>query len=525
MSSTASQQPGVALARLAPVLLLLAAVLLLFRDTALAMGATWSRSGTYEHAFLVPPIVVWLVWRRRELLVSLPFKAEPWVLLPVAAASLLWLLGELASVNPAMQLAFAALLILAVPAVAGMQVAKALTFPLLFLLFAVPVGDFMVPYMMEWTADFTVLALQLTGVPVLREGMQFVIPSGNWSVVEACSGVRYLIASFMVGTLFAYLNYRSTKRRVIFMAFSLLVPVIANWLRAYMIVMLGHLSDNRLATGVDHLIYGWMFFGVVIAVMFVVGARWTEPGAQSTPPVLPSPSGATAASEASSTSMGWWVGSATILLLVCVQWGASQLTAPRIGPAPMLALPDSAGGNWTRSALATSHWVPQFTKPATVASGSFASGADLVGVQIFYYRNQGPQSKLVSFHNTLVDTGRAPEWTLVSADTVSITTQAGRMLVRTADVAAGAFAAGSGRVERLRVWHVYWVGGIYTTSDARAKLQQALNRLLGRGDDGAVVFIYTAQRVGVDADEVLERFTKDHLDLLSSTLRAADVNP
>ena len=51
-----------------------------------------------------------------------------------------------------------------------------------------------------------------------REGLQFVIPSGNWSVVEACSGVRYLIASVMVGTLFAYLNYSTMRRRLIFVA-------------------------------------------------------------------------------------------------------------------------------------------------------------------------------------------------------------------------------------------------------------------------------------------------------------------
>jgi exosortase/archaeosortase family protein len=125
--------------------------------------------------------------------------------------------------------------------------------------------------------DFTIAALQATGIPVYREGLNFVIPSGSWSVVEACSGVRYLIASFMVGTLFAYLNYNSWKRRAGFMLISIVVPIVANWLRAYMIVMIGHLSGNTLAVGVDHLIYGWVFFGVVIMIMFMIGARWSEP--------------------------------------------------------------------------------------------------------------------------------------------------------------------------------------------------------------------------------------------------------
>jgi exosortase/archaeosortase family protein len=163
-----------------------------------------------------------------------------------------------------------------VPAVLGWTVARRIAFPLFFLLFAVPFGDFTQPKLMEWTAHATVFGLRLTGVPVFSEGQNLVIPSGSWSVVEACSGVRYLIASVTVGTLFAYLTYSSLKRRLLFVGVSIIVPIIANWLRAYMIVMLGHLSGNRLAVGVDHLIYGWVFFGVVILAMFWIGARWRE---------------------------------------------------------------------------------------------------------------------------------------------------------------------------------------------------------------------------------------------------------
>jgi exosortase/archaeosortase family protein len=81
----------------------------------------------------------------------------------------------------------------------------------------------------------------------------------------------------MVGTLFAYLNYSLAWKRWAFVGLSILVPIVANWVRAYMIVMIGHLSGNKLAVGVDHLIYGWVFFGVVIGIMFVVGARWADP--------------------------------------------------------------------------------------------------------------------------------------------------------------------------------------------------------------------------------------------------------
>ena len=149
-------------------------------------------------------------------------------------------------------------------------------FPLLFLFFAVPMGEDLTPPMMEFTATFTVEALKLSGIPVYRDGLWFSLPSGNWSVVEACSGVRYLIAAFTLGFVYAYITYHTLWKRVLFVILSVVVPILANGLRAYMIVMIGHLSKMEYATGVDHLIYGWIFFGVVMFVLFWIGSYWQE---------------------------------------------------------------------------------------------------------------------------------------------------------------------------------------------------------------------------------------------------------
>src|ERR1035437_5904685 len=239
-------------------------ILVIYRETAISMVEIWARSETFTHAFLVPPISLWLIWRIRKDVVRLMPRPNIWALLGLAGAGFVWLLGELATVGVLSQFALTTMLVLTVPTVLGLPVTRRIAFPLAFLYFAVPFGEFAMPQLMEWTANFTVLGLRLSGIPVYREGLQFIIPSGNWSVVEACSGVRYLIASLTVGTLFAYLTYHSLKRRLIFVGVSCVVPLVANWIRAYMIVLLGHISGNKLATGVDHLIYGWLFFGVVI---------------------------------------------------------------------------------------------------------------------------------------------------------------------------------------------------------------------------------------------------------------------
>ncbi len=258
------------------VVLILACVLALYWRTTLSMVAIWTRSETFAHGFVIIPIFCYLLWRKRDALNGLVPTPCWGALIGIVAAGFAWLVGELVNAASVSQFAMVAMVPFGVWAILGTRIATTLLIPLAFLFFAVPFGEFLVPMLMDWTAHFTVLALRATGVPVYQEGTFFTIPTGMWSVVEACSGLRYLIASLMVGCLYAYLSYRSPIRRAAFIGASLVVPIIANWLRAYMIVMLAYLSSNRLAVGVDHLIYGWVFFGLVMVLLLWIGSRWRE---------------------------------------------------------------------------------------------------------------------------------------------------------------------------------------------------------------------------------------------------------
>ena len=368
------------------------------------------------------------------------------------------------------------MLVLAVPAVLGLQVAKAILFPLMFLFFAVPFGEFLLPVLMEHTADFTVMAVRLSGIPVYREGLQFVIPSGNWSVVEACSGVRYLIASFMVGTLFAYLNYRSTTRRVVFMAVSIVVPIVANWLRAYMIVMLGHLSGNKLAVGVDHLIYGWVFFGVVIILLYMIGARWAEPEA--------APAASPAGSSLDSVRGGTRAAFAAVLLACVALIALPPLASAALqrgdsaAAPPQLALPDRFG-DWQSEGAQLTVWRPRFVNPSVEVQRAYALGGQTVGVFVAYYRQQGPERKLVSSENVLV-TSEDKLWNHVGNGSQALRTADQALTVRTAEL-LGTPAPGSAHRPKLVVWRTYWVNGTWVAGDAAAKLRGAFAQLRGRG--------------------------------------------
>lgn len=471
---------------LAAMVLLQAWILFLYRDTAHSMVAIWHRSDTFAHGFLVLPITLWLIWRKRDELSRLTPSPSPTALAMVAAAALAWLFAELGAVNAVEHLALVALVVAAVPACLGYAVFMALLFPLLFLFFGVPIGEFLLPVLMHYTADFTVMALRASGVPVYREGLQFVIPSGHWSVVEACSGVRYLIASLMIGTLFAYLTYHSWRRRLAFIAVSIVVPIVANWLRAYMIVLLGHLTNNKLAVGVDHLIYGWVFFGVVILLMFVIGSRWAEPAA----PAKPRSFGAKPVRAGGGAR--WTTTFATILvaalLVAAPHYANTRLLQAQASQPPRNPLYLAPVGGWEPVQTPVTNWKPLFHAPTAELQSGFAKDGRFVGLHIAYYRNQDEQRKLISSRNVLVASDDTV-WYQAASRTKSVA-----WADRTTDVQETELAAMSrtaaGSLPPVTVWRLYWVNGTWTSNVFLAKAYSVAYRLLGRGDESAAIVLY-----------------------------------
>jgi len=499
---------------LPPLAVLLLLVLFAYRDTAASMVAIWARSDTFAHAFLVPPISAWLIWRQRDrLAAAVPHPSAAFLLFTVGAG-IVWLLGDLGAANSVTQLAFVALLVLAVLGLVGPVAARTMLFPLGFLFFAVPIGEFAMPQLMMWTADFTALAVRASGIPVYRVGLDLVIPSGTWHIVEGCSGVRYLMASAMVGTLFAYLNFHSLRRRLIFVGISLLVPIVANWLRAYFIVVLGHVSNNRLAIGIDHLVYGWIFFGVVLLVMFGIGARFSE---------APPPAGVGAAAEPASTDRAprigrtWAIAAAGAVLALAPQLALRALDARDDTVAAPLTLPATLNDGWQRSAVQTSEWKPHFEHPSVQLDTTYASQDRQVGLFIGYYRNQNAGRKLVSSDNGLVAANDL-RWRPISDSTEVV--MVGDMPITLRAVAFREETAPSPTDNGVLAWQIYWINGRLTASDSWARIYGAIDRLRGRGDDSAVIVAYARRDAASGPKAALESFLQANFRVILSQLSA-----
>ena len=487
--------------------IILLATLGLFWQTAHSMVDIWWRSETFAHGFLIVPISLWLIWNKRKTLAMLQPVPNLWGLVPLFGLVVLWLISNLVDILVIQQFALVAILIVTVWTLLGSKVTWAMAFPLGFLFFAVPVGEALIPPLMSFTADFTVLALQLTGIPVYREGMFFEIPSGHWSVVEGCSGLRYLIASITLGFLYAYLTYYTLWRRVLFIVLAIIVPIIANGARAYMIVMIAHLSDMTLALGVDHYIYGWVFFGIVMLLLFWIGNFWREDKDQ----VIVSPQRISASAVAfkSKNTLLMALGCLALISMAPIAVYFYKSGAPEVTTVT-LKTPEPVGP-WQLVLKPAWDWKPHYLGMSAELQQAYVRGTQPASIYLAYYRNQHQDAELVNSQNVMIPQKDA-RWSNIGEQKIVISLAGQPVEIRQTQLRS---VDGN-----LLIWDWYWLDGSYTSNPYIAKLVEAKGKLLGKQHHAAGIIIATRYDEKIQpAATVLQEMTAEMLPAIEASLQ------
>ncbi|HEX8126262.1 MAG TPA: exosortase A [Allosphingosinicella sp.] len=448
-----------------------AAIGLLFLGDALDMAKIWRDSTTFNHCFLIGPIILWLVWQRMPELRALAPRAWAPGLVLVGAGACAWLLGEAGNVALIRHFALVAMVQGAVVACLGKAVARGLAFPLFYAFFLVPFGEELVAPLQTLTAKMSMGLLALTGVPAHIEGIFISTPSGLFRVAEACSGVRFLVAMAALGALAANLCFRSWRRRLAFVAFALAVSVLANGVRAFGTIYIAFKTDNAVAVGIDHLVYGWIFFAIVIALIAAAAwrfvdrapnARWFDPAELQAPGAEP---GRTA-SAAQAAAM------AVVLAAAAPLWSGA-VAAAGTRAVPDFQLPEVPG--WTRLP-AGPEWQPHYSGADRIRLARYRDGSGRqVDLAVVVFARQTDGRELVGYGQGASDEDGAWSWTGDSAPP--------------ADGKAELIGS-HGKVRE--VVSFYRVGDVVTGSRTRVKLETVRTRLLG-GPQRAVAVLVAAE--------------------------------
>lgn len=468
---------------------------LFYSQTLLSMAEIWWRSETFAHGMLIFPISLYLIWLKKDDFFLIEKKPSLFFLFCLLSLVIVWALAKAVDVQVVQQFMVILMLPFIIGSLFGFKMLKHYLFPLLYLLFAVPFGEFLIPKLQEYTAIMTIFGLQVTGIPVYSEGMFISIPKGDFEVAVACSGIRYLIASLALGTLYAYLTYTKLYKKLIFIAASVIVPILANGFRAYGIVMIAHLSDMKYATGADHLIYGWLFFGVVIFILFFVGSFWQDPIEQR------ANTQATIAIDNKPLSLK---SALPIIILflgpIMMYWMTYE---PTLKNSTLLS--PIASTPWTEQQTKVTEWQASFKNADNEVSTTYYNKENKV--KIYYYSSayqfEAQSKELISSTNEVFSTER---W-ILAAKTVTLALdeyKVDELIVRNY----------SGK---LLIWSWYEVLGLKLINPIQIKIVQAFGKLSGTSRGGqfkaiALPFYENTEQ----AKKQLHSFLKDNPQIINN---------
>jgi exosortase D (VPLPA-CTERM-specific) len=489
-------------------------VTIAFRGALLELVRRWTTQEEYSHGFLIPLVTAWLLWARRDALlasIGRPAWTGPFLIL---LAMIMQVLGALSAIFILSQLAFIVALLGIILAVGGFSLLRAALFPVIFLIFAIPL-----PYFIDAnlslqlqliSSQLGVFFIRLFQIPVYLEGNVIDLGGYKLQVVDACSGLRYLFPLLSLSCLAAYLFNAPIWQRALVLFSSIPITILMNGFRIGMVGVTVDRWGTQMAEGALHFFEGWIIFvasAVLLTLEIYLLARLSRrrfseafrvptDAPKLSPEVDPAPIGRMPLLVA--------------LLLICAIVLTASLISGRAEIVPersqFVSFPATVG-EWNGHA---SLLEPQVENDLAMQDYLFSdyskSDGKVVNLYVAYYASQrtgeSPHSPLVCIPGN--------GWSITQLGRTSF--DAGRPMNRAIIERNGS---------RQLVYYWYEERGRWIASEYWSKWYLLSDVLTKNRSDGALVRLITAilpNELERDADARLELFMRDLLPSLSGYL-------
>lgn len=228
--------------------------------------------GTYSHAPLILVISIVLLFscvNSKSLLYRQKI-SWPMVLL-LLCSSYLFFISASAQISLAYWLSFLLLNICTLSLIFRVNIN--LLFPICYLIFLLPIWAIFTPHLQKLSIDAVTFMMSFTGIPVYVEQQFIHIPSGVFEIAGGCSGLRYLLVSLAISSLYVYLHIKSSLNAMFLISFAILGALITNWLRISILIIIGHQTEMTSSLMNDHNNFGWFLYIPFMLVMFFLAGK------------------------------------------------------------------------------------------------------------------------------------------------------------------------------------------------------------------------------------------------------------
>lgn len=268
--------------KLVKLAIIVACLVLLYFRILQGLVSDWVRMPDFSHGFLIPIVSLYFVYERRKPL-SVLTPSTSWAGFGLLVFGiLLYLLGNLATEFFTMRFSMLVVLGGIILFLLGKEYFKALLFPLVFLIFMIPIPSVLMDKitfpMQLFASKVAARSLDLIGIPVLREGNIIQLANTSLEVAEACSGIRSLISLLALSVVFAYFSQNTTWKRIVLVLSTFPIAIIANAARVAGTGILAHHYGDQVAQGFFHGFSGWILFVVAFICLFAVGGLLSRVG-------------------------------------------------------------------------------------------------------------------------------------------------------------------------------------------------------------------------------------------------------
>lgn len=235
--------------------------------------------GDYSYAWLIPFVVIYLVWEKRGPLSAEPVESTWWGIAPLVVGIAFFWLGELSGNYYTLHISAWLILVAILWLHLGLRKMKVLVFPVSLILTVFPLPSFLyggISFELQLISSRIAAAmLQIVGIVAHREGNVIDIGVTQLQVVEACSGLRYVFPLLVLGLIVAYFFRASLWKRVFIVLSTIPLTIFWNSARIALTGVLWIKMGPTYAEGFAHDLSGFVIFlmslVVLLAEMWALG--------------------------------------------------------------------------------------------------------------------------------------------------------------------------------------------------------------------------------------------------------------
>jgi exosortase A len=253
------------------LLQLIGSFIIAYLPTFEGLISAWSNSEDYSHGFIILPLSVFIGWQKRGLIARLQPNPTRWGLVLVAAALLLYLVGRLGEITTLAAVSMVPVLAGVIVYLWGGVFLSALRFPLFLTLFMIPVpaqiySEATIPLQL-WVSQASAWLAGLLSIPVYREGNVLSLPHRTLEVVQACSGLRSMMALLTLSVVFGYLTLKSNALRALLAISAVPASILVNIIRVLALILFEYYFSYDLSAGALHTVFGVFIFAQALAAV------------------------------------------------------------------------------------------------------------------------------------------------------------------------------------------------------------------------------------------------------------------